>query len=126
MKAIANRQSLRYLAIAALSAISYNAIIIALDYAGISYLIGVVVATAVVITGAYLAHATVTFSQPLSLTAYMRFVSAQIAGFFLSVIILAAMIDGLQWPVIVATPVATVLLFAYNFISARWAILTKR
>jgi len=46
-----------------------------------------------------------------------------VSGFFVSAALMALFCSGLGLPVAVATPIATVLLFFWNFALARWAIL---
>ena len=119
----AQHQPIRYLVIAACSALSFNAVLIGVHWAGAHYLAALVAAFSVVVVGAYCAHAAFTFEVEFSGRGFARFLGTQLLGFPISLAILAGLIDGLGLPVWIATPIATILLFFYNFISARWAIL---
>lgn len=116
------RQSARYLLIAGMSALILNGVLIGTHAMGLHYLAALVVANIVVIAFAYSAHATFTFEVDRTVSGLGRFVGTQAIGFPLSVLVLAALVDGLGLEVWIATPIATIILFAYNFISARWAI----
>lgn len=117
------RQPLRYLLIAAFSALLLNIVLISVHALGAHYLAALIAANIVVIVFAYTAHANFTFEVEYSAKGFWRFVGTQAIGFPLSVIVLIALVDGLGLAVWIATPIATLILFAYNFLSARWAIL---
>lgn len=70
----------------------------------------------------YLIHSIFTFEKARSWLRLQRFLLAAIMGFMGSIMLMVLLCTGLRVPVIVATPVATVLLFLWNFTSARWAI----
>lgn len=116
------RHSARYLTIAALSALILNGVLIGIHALGAHYLAALIVANIVVIAFAYSAHAAFTFEVERSVSGFARFVGTQAIGFPLSVLVLATLVDGFALPVWIATPIATVILFAYNFVTARWAI----
>lgn len=119
------RHSARYLLIAAFSALLLNAVLIGVHALGAHYLAALVAANVVVIAFAYTAHCAFTFEVERSAAGFWRFVSTQAVGFPLSVAVLALLVDGLDLVVWIATPIATIILFAYNFLSARWAIFLR-
>jgi putative flippase GtrA len=48
-----------------------------------------------------------------------------VSGFVISAALMALLCSGFGMPVAVATPIATLLLFVWNFALARWAILIE-
>ena len=48
------------------------------------------------------------------------------SGFFVSALLMFIFCTLLRLPVFVATPIATALLFFYNYVLARWSILLWR
>lgn len=122
----ADRPALRYAMVGICSALAYNVILVAVHALGAHYLAAALAAFIVVVLGAYCAHAAFTFQVASGLSGLLRFVGTQILGFPISAAILAVLVDGASLPVWIATPIATLLLFAYNFLAARWAVAGKR
>jgi putative flippase GtrA len=121
-RALFLRQSGRYLWGGAICAILHNALVIGLASGGVAYPVALVVSFCITTPIGYLFHSAVTFSEPRSWGRLMRFVGGSSAGFGWSAALMIGMHGGLGLPVAVATPVATVALFLWNFASARWAI----
>ncbi|MGB3710129.1 MAG: GtrA family protein [Erythrobacter sp.] len=118
------RQLGRYTVIAAGSALLFNVILIGVHAAGVHYLAALAAAFCVVVMAAYCAHALFTFETQFTTRGFGRFVGTQLLGFPISAIVLATLIEGFGLAVWIATPIATILMFAYNFVSARWATLS--
>lgn len=93
------------------------------DMAGGHYLALSLLSFAIVTPLGYVLHARFTFRKILSASAFLRFAAGVAVGFPLSVLVMAALCTGLDLPVIVAAPVATIILFAWNYASAHLAIL---
>jgi putative flippase GtrA len=117
-----DRPALRYVMIGAGSALAYNLVLIAVHAAGAHYLLAALTAFVVVVLGAYCAHAAFTFQVACSVPGLLRFAGTQIIGFPVSAALLAGLVDGAGLPVWLATPVVTVVMLVYNFVSARWAM----
>lgn len=116
--------SIRYVAVALLSALVGNAILIGGDAAGIAYPVLVLVSWFVTGTLAYALHAGITFQAGLAAGSWLRFM----AGNALSVpawILVVGFGKMMGWPMAVSAPVATVVMFAYNYLNARLAILRR-
>jgi putative flippase GtrA len=116
------RQSGRYFWGGAICAVLHNVLVIGLASAGIAYPIALVVSFCVTTPIGYLFHSAVTFGEPRSWGRLMRFVGGSVAGFGWSAALMIGLHGGLGFPIAVATPLATVALFLWNFASARWAI----
>ena len=115
----------RYLVVGASCAIVHNLIMIIGDWAGGHYLPMSFVSFAVVTPLGYWLHSGFTFSEQHSLRAFMRFAAGVAAGFPISLLTMAMLCTGFNVPVVIAAPVATVVLFAWNYLSAHWAILGR-
>lgn len=56
-------------------------------------------------------------------SAFWRYSAALITNFPLAIVLLWLMHDAKQWPMFIAAPVSTILLFAWNFVTSSWALL---
>ncbi len=116
---------LRYVGIAAFCAAAHNGIMIGGDLAGIGYPVMTLVSFLLLTPTAYALHARLTFAEPLSLPRLMLFASGMAIGLPLSLCIMAILCSALRLPVIVAAPIATVILFLWNYASAHLSILGR-
>ena len=117
------RQSTRYLAGGAACAILHNVIMIVTSAYGMPYPPALVLSFSVTTPIGYAIHSAYTFEAGCSTRRLQRFVAGAVSGFMVSAVLMALFCSGLGLPVAIATPIATVLLFAWNFALARWAIL---
>jgi putative flippase GtrA len=99
-----------------------NAILIAGDHVGYSYGPLVVTAYFVSIAVGYAYHCRITFDEPMNLSGYIRFSAGIWLGLPLSLLILAALSDGLNVPMWLAAPLMTGLMVAYHYAIARITI----
>ncbi|WP_155265309.1 GtrA family protein [Sphingomonas segetis] len=120
--AVLLRQSGRYLWGGAMCALLHNALVIGLASGGIPYPLALVISFLVTVPIGYLFHSAVTFGEPRSWGRLMRFMAGSLAGFGWSAALMIGLHNGLGLPIVVATPLATVALFLWNFTAARWAI----
>jgi putative flippase GtrA len=98
---------------------------VAVEQAGGHYLIGTVIAFSVVTPAAYMLHSCFTFSEPARWQAFFRFALSIAATYPAVLLMLAVLCSGLGLSVAIAIPIATVILFAWNFVAAHWAILPR-
>ena len=115
-------QTARYTFIGLLCAAANNVILILGDFVGAHYVPMVALAFAVVTPLGYLLHSSFTFGDRLSWIGLVRFTSGAAMGFPLSLLSMAILCTGLGLRVAIAAPIATVMLFLWNYASARWAI----
>lgn len=119
-------QSSRYLAGGAFCALLHNIIMICGTQLGIVYPVALILSFCITTPVGYWIHSVFTFEQARSWIRLQRFLLTAIMGFLGSMMLMVLLCTGLRVPVIVATPVATILLFLWNFTSSRWAILQGR
>ena len=100
----------------------HNAILIGLSLVGIHYAIASVVSFIVVDTLGYLMHSAITYQTTRARGAFARYTLAMAANYPLLIGLLFLMVTVAHMPVVVAAPAGTILLFVWNFISSRWAI----
>lgn len=115
----------RYTLVGAVCAIAHNAIMIAADQVGIHYLPGTVISFLAVTPLGYVLHSRFTFAEPLRVKAFTRFVGGVATAYPISVAMMAVLCSGFGLSVAIATPIATVALFVWNFVAAHWAILPR-
>ncbi len=117
------RQSSRYLAGGVACALLHNVIMIAASAYGVPYPLGLVLSFLVTTPIGYAIHSAYTFEAACSARRLQRFMAGAASGFAVSAALMVLFCSGLGMPVAIATPIATVLLFIWNFALARWAIL---
>jgi putative flippase GtrA len=115
----------RYTSVALFIAVANNVVMIAIDMLGGHYLLGTAAALVLMTPVAYVLHSWFTFGEPFSLAAFGRFSSGVLAAYPLGLFLMVVLCSGLRLPVIVAAPIATVALFAWNFLAAHWSILRR-
>lgn len=98
---------------------------IAADQVGVHYLLGTVISFLAVTPIGYALHSRFTFAEPLRFEALARFVGGVAMAYPISVAMMIVLCSGLGFSVAIATPIATVALFFWNFIAAHWAILPR-
>jgi putative flippase GtrA/SAM-dependent methyltransferase len=112
----------RYLFVGATCAVLHNVIVIGFDRVGVGYAISSLVSFVVVVTVGYLMHTAITFRAPRSMSSFVRYAVALAANYPLIVALLFVMVTLRGIPVPIAAPAGTVILFVWNFIASRWAI----
>lgn len=122
----AGRHGLRYLAGAGLCAVISNAILIGGDAAGLPLLAGVLLSWLGGGLAGYLWHSGVTYREPFSAAACLRFLTGALGGIPLAWAALWLTSEGLGWPMWLAAPAATVALFCYHYLNALVAIRWRR
>jgi putative flippase GtrA len=100
----------------------HNAILITGAWLHVHYAISCAVSYVVVVALGFALHLSFTFQQQPTLAAFWRYAVAMAANYPITLALLFAMCDVAGWPVVVAAPVATVLMVIWNFLASRWAI----
>jgi putative flippase GtrA len=112
----------RFMAVGLLCALMHNAIVLGADWFGIHYVVGCIVSYVVVVVVGFALHVHFTFQESRTLAAFWRYAIGMAANYPLTLALLFLMCDVATLQVAIAAPLATVLLFAWNFAASRWAI----
>jgi len=116
------RAAPRYLLVGIACAVLYNVTVIAGDFLGLHYATSTLIAFAIVVPGGYGLHSLFTFGHELSARALFRYALGMAANLPLSIALMFLFCDVAHVAVVVATPATTAILFVWNFVSSRWAI----
>jgi len=115
----------RFALVGALCAILSNVAVIALAHHGFGSLVASLLAFPPVLLAGYALHSMFTFGAPLARTSFVRYALAMLANFPLWAAALYVFGDLLKVPITVVAPAATLLIFLWNYIAARWAFLPQ-
>lgn len=99
-----------------------NLVIIVGDQLGVHYVFGSLLSLFGVGAIGYVSHSLWTFRAPLSWGGYYRFVLGLFIGSLAATGALFVGVTILGHPVALVSPVVTVLITGWNYLSARWAI----
>ena len=119
------RETSRYAQVGLVCAILNNAVVIVMDRAGFHYMLAVVTAFLSVTLVGYVLHSIYTFAASVRRSALAKFAAASLVGACWSMLLMILLCDGLNLSATIAMPIATLLLFAWNYGAARWAILPR-
>ena len=112
----------RFALVGLVCAAIYNAIVIGLDVWHVHYGVSYLIAFAPVVAIGYALHVHFTFQERASIASLWRYTLGMAANYPISLVLLFIMCDLCGWPVAVAAPTTTVLMYLWNFLTARWAI----
>ena len=112
----------RYAQVGLICAIINNLVVIGMDRLGYHYAMSVTVGFLIVTIVGYLLHCAYTFRARAVVSGWMRFVIANISGFPLSMGSMFLLCDVAQLSASVAMPIATIILFGWNYLIADWLI----
>ena len=112
----------RFALVGLVCAAAHNVIMIAGDFAGLHYGISLVVSYLLVVVLGFALHVRFTFGQPATREAFWRYAIAMVANYPATLALLFVLCDLAKIPVVIAAPIATVVMFAWNYIVTRWAI----
>jgi len=91
--------------------------------AGMSLAISLAISYSAVVIAGYALHATVTFEKRYRWRGFIRYAAAMLVNLPASFILLFVLKHFLKLPMFLAAPLATGVLFCWNFLTSRWAIL---
>jgi putative flippase GtrA len=112
----------RYLLVGGTCAALHNAILIGFDRVGVHYVVSSAVSFVVVDLVGYFLHTGFTYKAPRRPSTLARYTVAMAANYPFIVGLLFLMVTLGGVPVPIAAPAGTVILFGWNFLSSRWAI----
>lgn len=119
------RRVQRYITVGVICAVTQNLIVIGGGFVGLYYFPATLVSVAVVIPLGYFLHCRYTFDQPRKLDSFVRFASGFVLAYPFYLALIAMFCTGLRWPVAIAAPVTTAILFLFNYVWAHWAIVQR-
>lgn len=114
--------TLPYAVIAVLCAALHFSVMMAGEALGVHFAISVTVSFATCVVTGYLLHCRFTFRVIPQLPEFVRYTAAMILNYPLTLWIVWLLHEALGLSMLIAAPASTVLLTAYNFLSARWAV----
>lgn len=112
----------RYTIIGALCAILNNTILILSDTFGLHYWIGIFLTFVITVPLSYTLHTAWTFNAKLSCRSFGRYVLGTLSSVFIAACAVAFLRGGLGLAMIFSAPLATIIMFFYNYLMARWSI----
>jgi putative flippase GtrA len=115
----------RYTSIGLVCALCNYAIILAVDAVGGHYLLATLIAFLAVTPIGFVLHSRFTFAEPLRWTSFVRFVAGVASAYPLAVLSMVVLCSGFKLSVAIAVPIATGVVFLWNFAAAHWAILPR-
>lgn len=115
--------SLRYLGVGVFCAGFYNVLLISIVFSGIGYVPATMIAILPMCLVGYGMHVTITFEVKPSWRGFLRYSLSIFIAYPIWLALLFLLVDVLKLPIIIATPLGTVMLFFWNYLAAHWAIL---
>ncbi|MGA8616149.1 MAG: GtrA family protein [Xanthobacteraceae bacterium] len=103
-------------------AVLNNLLVIDFAHAGAGYLTATALAFGPVLAVGYTLHSLFTFGASVSLLSFGRYTLALLTNYPLWIASLFVLCDLCRLPVALAVPLATVILFVFNYILIKWAL----
>ncbi len=120
-----NDPRLRFLAVGAACAATHNAIVIGGAWLGLHYLAGIGVSYLVVVVLGYGLHVRFTFAEQAQAPSFPKYAVAMLANYPLTAALMFVGVGLMHLPVPIASPLATLMLVAWNYGASRWAITNR-
>jgi putative flippase GtrA len=114
----------RFVLVGGLCAILNNVLVIAFVHYGFGYLAATLLAFGPVLFVGYALHTIVTFKTSVSHLSFVRYTLAMATNFPIWIAALYVFCGAFGIAVTIAAPATTLLIFLWNYISARWALLS--
>ena len=115
----------RYLLVGATCAVLNPIILIGLDRFGIHYAVSSLISFGVVLAVGYSLHSWFTFRVRPGLSTFLLYALALAANYPLQVVLLYLLVDRARLPIVIASPVTTLILTGWNFFATRWALVRR-
>ena len=119
------RAAPRYLLVGLACALLHNAVMIGGDLLGFHYVVSTLASYAIVVVCGFALHCYVTFGRRPSAKSFLRYAASMATNYPGSLVLMFLFCDVAGLAVPIAAPLATVVLFAWNFLTTRWAIAEK-
>lgn len=112
----------RYLGVGGACAALHNLVMIVGDRGGVPYPLSICVSYVLVVLLGYALHTTITFREPRTGRGLLRYAAAMAGSIPATLLLLLVFRTWLRWPMVYASPVATVTMLAANYLTSLWAI----
>lgn len=116
-------RTLRYSAVSGLCLLLGLILIPLLSGWGLHYAVATFIAFCLIAVFGFLAHCHWTFGVERKLSSFIRYVSAITLNLPLTIVLIGIGHDLLHMSVAVSTAMASAILFVWNYLAARWAVL---
>ena len=117
----------RFFTVGLVCALTHNAIMIGGDWAGLHYVVSSLISFAVVVLLGFWLHSSWTFPDAQrSRVSFARYAGTMALNLPLSIALMFVFVDLAHLPVVIAAPLVTVLLAAFNFVAGRWALARRQ
>lgn len=115
----------RYLLVGGFCAGVHNAIMIAGEFTHLHYVVSTGLSYVVVVVLGFLLHAKFTFSVKPAPRSFLVYALGAAMNYPLWLVLMFLLTDLAKWPMLIASPVGTLLLLVWNYAMSRWAIARK-
>ena len=115
----------RFVMVSGLCALLSNILVIALGHYGCGYVTASLLAFGPVLLVGYVLHTTLTFEIRASYSSFFKYALAMALNFPLWIVGLFVFCDILKVAVAIAAPATTVLVFLFNYLSVRRALVLR-
>lgn len=116
------RTGLRYVAVGAACALLSNILLVGAVMTGAHYIVAGLLTIAPILAISFLLHCFVTFEVPPTAEAFARYSVTALPSYPLWFVSIAALSDGLGAPIWAASPIATGIVFLWNYIGTNWSL----
>ncbi len=114
---------LRYGMVAGVCFVLGSVLIPAFAALGLHYAVATILAFAIVTVVGFACHCRWTFQVERSIDGFLRYAGAMLLNLPLTIILIGLAHDGLGWSIAWSAPLASLVLFSWNFLAVRWAVL---
>ena len=111
-----------YGVVGSVCACASNGIIIGCSLAGLEYWQAAALSVAIVTPVSYVLQTRLTFGVEHSAKRLIRFLGSILMGAFLFLAIIGLLRNLLEMPIWVASPLATAIIFCWNYVASKWAV----
>jgi putative flippase GtrA len=112
----------RYGIVSLICYLTNNLLLIGLDRLGAPLWLSLILSAAAVISLAFLLHARITYSSPVSWPSFGRYVLVQLPNVPIVYLLLWSLNDGLALPMVYSAPIVTTTLVGWNALGSFWAL----
>jgi putative flippase GtrA len=112
----------RYVGVGAICAVLNNIFLIAIVGTGFGYLPGLMIICLPMLVIGFALHTILTFEVKPTASAFLRYSLAMLANYPMWIAGLFMLCDVMKLPIFIASPVGTLFLFFWNYVSTHWAI----